>query len=494
MSRQICVYSEKLSAEDLNALAKQYQTVFGLPAAVRTSGPQLTAQADWTGLLNSPDEAVLRYWAAQTKRLSAMLAEAYPPLAGTVLQDDALTVLASSWDDDSVGTVVYNREFADYGLAIVFEGMGVDPDGRLRVNGAALPLPPRSTFLSAPDTSAEQDNSASDVQQAMWIILKYIGEGLAASEPPIIGTIFSVLLELLGLFSQTSGDQMTQLLNDIKKLLQEDRIQIEMDEANAVVLTWSQYEGAHFKQSDLTTLEQGDPSSQAYKDAQQSVAAFVTKINDDLNGTPRLFDAVNLMRGDTGENPDTLDFPDDAMLKFSYFMFYAGFILALGKQAWLASKALNGDNSAVTQSLQKEVAYLSSNYTTYVNQLSASINSQISTRIGRWSVQDENPIDGHTFIFIYDNTTSRGSRYYPPAEWGYTGDTVFSYCGTSQYNNAIADCNAALANLITCYKNYMYGKIVKAASDGRTLEQEFDNRVSAFQDNNNKFQYLAAHG
>jgi hypothetical protein len=493
MSRHVHVYSQKLNAEDLGTLAGQYQAAYGLPTAVRTSAPNLTAQAEWPGLLDQPDEAVLRYWSAQTNRLSAMLAEAYPPLEGAVVQDSALTLLASSWDDDTEGTVVYNRELADHGLAIVLQGMEVDSGGRLRVNGAALPLPPRSALVTA-ETPAAQDGGGSEVQQAMWIILKYIGEGLSEGEPPIIGTIFSVLLELFGLFSQTSSDQMSQLLDDIKKLLQEDRIQIEMDEANAVVLTWSQYEGSHFQQSDLTTLNQGDSSSPAYKAAQERVSAFVTKINGDLNGTPRLFDAVNLMRGDTGENPDTLDFPDDAMLKFSYFMFYAGFILALGKQAWLASKALNGNNADVTQSLQKEVAYLSSNYTTYVNQLSSSINAQVSTRIGRWSVQDGNPIDGHTFIFIYDSTTDRGARYYPPSDWGYTGDTVFSYCGNAQRNQAIADCNAALTALTTCYQNYMYGRIVKVASDGRTLQQEFNARVAAFQDNDKKYQNLAANG
>jgi hypothetical protein len=266
-----------------------------------------------------------------------------------------------------------------------------------------------------------------------------------------------------------------------------------MDEANAVIETWGQYEGAHFQQADLTTLDQSASSSPEYKAAAQRVGDFITKINADLNGTPRLFDAVNLMRGDTGENSN-LDFPDDAMLKFSYFMFYAGFILALGKQAWMSSKQLNGNNADVTQSLQKEVAYLSTNYTAYVSQLSSSINAQVNTRIGRWSVVDEQPIDQDTFIFIWDNTTNRGAQYYPPSEWGYTGETSFSFCGTSQYNQAIKDCNAALATLITCYQNYMYGRIVKAASDGRTLQQEFNARVSTFQDNDKKYQNLAAKG
>lgn len=495
MSRKVCIYSEKLSAAELQTLAEHYQTSFGVPVSVPVSSPDLTAQADWAGILASPTETVLRYWAAQTKQLSAMLAETYPPENGASVQKEALSVLAEPWNDEAAGTVVYDREFADYGLAIVFQGMSVDPHGQLRINGVSLPLPPRS-ISSAVVTAAEMTDaagsSASDVQQAMWTILKYIGQGLEASEPPIVGTIFSVLLDLLGIFSQTASDQMmTQLLDDIKLLLQQDRIQIEMDDANAVILTWAQYEDSHFKEADLTTLSQGDPSSQDYKKAQQRVADFVNKINNDFDGTPRLFDAVNLMRGDGGQNPASLDFPDDAMLKFSYFMFYAGFVLALGKQAWLASKALNGDNSEVTQNLNNQVAYKSSDYTEYVNQLSSSINAQVSTRIGRWSVQDEMPIDAHTFIFIYDNTTDRGARYYPPAEWGFKGETVFSYCGSAQRDQAVANCNAALSDLITCYQNYMYGSIVKAASDGRTLEQEFNARVAAFQANDQKFQYLA---
>jgi hypothetical protein len=40
----------------------------------------------------------------------------------------------------------------------------------------------------------------------------------------------------------------------------------------------------------------------------------------------------------------------------------------------------------------------------------------------------------------------------------------------------------------------MYGRIVKVASDGRTLQQEFNARVAAFQDNDKKYQNLAANG
>ena len=289
---------------------------------------------------------------------------------------------------------------------------------------------------------------------------------------------------------------MDQLLDHIKKLLQDDRIQIEMDTANGVVLTWAQYESSHFQEADLKVLNQDHPdtSSPAYKAAQERVSGFVTKINADLNGTPRLFDAVNLMRGSTDQNPETLDFPTDAMLKFSYFMFYAGFILALGKQAWLASKALNGNESDVTQSLQKIVTFWSTNFTSYVNALSATIKQQLINRINRWFAADELPIDGHTFIFIQDGAAERGQRYHPPQEWGYTGDTVFAYCGSAQAQKAWADCEAAVVAITKAYQNYMYGRIVKSASDGRTLQQEFDARVATFRENDKKYQNLASNG
>jgi len=38
----------------------------------------------------------------------------------------------------------------------------------------------------------------------------------------------------------------------------------------------------------------------------------------------------------------------------------------------------------------------------------------------------------------------------------------------------------------------MYRRIVKTASDGRTLQQEFDARISTFQENDKKYQKLAA--
>ena len=494
MSKYVYLYSQTLSAEDLAVLADRYHADFDLPTAVQTTAPELTSPSNWPSLLDIESPVVVRYWMSQTAQLSAMLSEAFPPLNGDAVQDSVLSLLATAWGDDAQGTVVFNRTFTDHGLAIVFQGMSVDSTGKLRVNGAALPLPPHGVFEPAL-AAADGDGGANQVQQGIWTILKYIADGLS-DDTPIIGGFMKLLLDLLGAFTQTATDQMQQLLDDIKKLLQQDRIQIEMDLANATILTWSQYEGSHFQQADLDVLTQPNPdkSSKAYQDAFARISAFVTKINDDLNGTPRLFDAVNLMSGDTGTNPDTFDFPTDSMLKFSYYMFYAGFILAIGKQAWLSSLELNGANSQITTSLQREVTFLSSTYTNYVNQLSASINAQVNTRMGRWSCVDEQPIDSHTFVFIWDNTTNRGVRYYPPSDWGYTGDTVFSYCGNSQYSQALANCNAALAALKTCYQNYMYRRIVKAASEGRTLQQEFNARVSTFQENDKKYQNLAAKG
>jgi len=493
MSKSVYLYSETLSAEALRTLAERYHTAYGLPAEVRLSSPQVTPPADWATLLDHEDPTVLRYWSAQTRQLGTMLAEAFPPLADSAVQDSVLTVLGKSWDDDAAGSVVYRRELPDHGLAIIFQGLAVDSSGRLRCEGAAMPLPPLDA-VAPMDEGPEQSEAANHVKESIWIILKYIGAGLSAAEPPILGTIFSVLLDFIQEFSKTSSNKMAELLGDIKKLLQEDRIQIEMDTANAVVLTWAQYEGAHFQEADLKILNQdhADPTAPGYKAAAERVSEFVRKINADLNGTPRLFDAVNLMRGATDPNPETLDFPTDAMLKFSYFMLYAGFILALGKQAWLASKALNGNDAEVTKSLQKEVAFLSTDYITYVNQLSSAIRAQLSTRTGRWVIQNEMKINGNTFYSIHDNARERGSRYYPPKEWGYTGDTVWHYCGDAQAATAWQQANEALANLVKTYQNYMYRRIVKTASDGRTLQQEFDARISTFQENDKKYQKLAA--
>src|ERR671918_1671368 len=129
MSRHVCIYSETLSAEDLDSLAERYHAAYGLPAAVRMSAPNLTAPGDWAGLLDAANPAVLRYWSAQTRKLSTMLAEAYPSLEEREVRDSILSVLAASWNDNAAGTVVYARELPDYGLAIVFSGFAVDSLG-----------------------------------------------------------------------------------------------------------------------------------------------------------------------------------------------------------------------------------------------------------------------------------------------------------------------------------------------------------------------------
>ncbi len=178
-------------------------------------------------------------------------------------------------------------------------------------------------------------------------------------------------------------------------------------------------------------------------------------------------------------------------------MFYSGLVLALGKQAWLSSRALNGLDDETTTSLQNQVSYLSSNYTKYIEALYASINEQVAERAARWDVENTQPLDGHTFFIIHDtkddaqDPLNKLNRYYPPSQWGYTGDTVFSYCGNAQKATASQQADAALVNLIQTYKDYFYGRVVKTASNGRTMQQELDARVAAYQANNTKYQNLA---
>jgi len=52
--------------------------------------------------------------------------------------------------------------------------------------------------------------------------------------------------------------------------------------------------------------------------------------------------------------------------------------------------------------------------------------------------------------------------------------------------------SAAQAGLNKAYGDYIYGRIVKTASDGRTLQQEFDARIATVRENNEKYQKLAA--
>jgi hypothetical protein len=44
MSKHVYLYSKTLSAEDLGALVERYHSAYGLPASVRMSAPDVTAQ------------------------------------------------------------------------------------------------------------------------------------------------------------------------------------------------------------------------------------------------------------------------------------------------------------------------------------------------------------------------------------------------------------------------------------------------------------------
>jgi hypothetical protein len=191
------------------------------------------------------------------------------------------------------------------------------------------------------------------------------------------------------------------------------------------------------------------------------------------------------MRGDVGQNSNA-DFPSDAMLKLSYFMFHSAFVLALGKQAWLSSKALNPAGSAVTSGLSLQVSKLSQDYTAYIDQLYSSINAQVSQRMERWHIVDDR-ID--CVIDIQDNDDDTFDH--APAEWQYPGALSFNYCGSSQHNTATQQANDSLNSLKATYVNYIYGRVVKTASDGRSLQAELDARVVTYRENNARFQNLA---
>jgi len=500
MNRQVRIHSSELGEDQLKYLAKKYQEEFELPVTIVMNEPDILAASRWADLAQVDDmEKLLRYWSIQSKILSKMLAETYPLVNDNKETNELLSVLALPWDDDPKGTVIYYRTTTKYSISIVLRDFSISRIGQLEIKGAPTPLPPRHVIEPERPKTLAESGGGEDVQKAIWNILDYIGAGLAEAGSPILGAVFSVLMDLLKAFSSTADDQMTELLSQIKMLLQDDRIQLEMDSANAVILTWSEYEGSHFKESDLEILNADNPdtSSQSYIDAKNRISSFVTKINNDLNGTPRILDAVNLMRGDPDKNAETYDFPTDGMLKLSYFMFYSGFVLALGKQAWLASRALNGVSDSTTESLQNQVAFLSQNYTEYVEAIYPSINQQVSERAARWDVEDTQPLDGHTFFIIHDtihdaqDPLNRLNRYSPPSEWGYTGSTWFSYCGNSQRATANQQADAALVNLKQTYIDYFYGRIVKSASDGRSMQQELDARVAAYKSNNAKYQNLA---
>jgi hypothetical protein len=413
---------------------------------------------------------IMRYWQAQEAYYTPRVEQAYgPALAGTIGKQ-GVVALTEPWQDFAASTLCFNIASDAYGMLIVFSDATVGDDGQLLWNGKTGDLPPRNAtpfpFPAATTTAATaaalgDDNSI--IWNALADQLKFIGIGLTLLGGP--GSIFTALFSFISSFISPSNDTVDQILNGIETLLERNNIKIEIDFAQSAVETWAGWERIYYLESDFKLLS--DPNSSKdtpqYKQALGRANTFIDKLHDDFQGTPRIFDAVNLMKGNPTIDPNNLDYPNAAMLKFSSFLFFSTFVLVLGKKAWLYSQQINGVNDQKTVDLATAVSGYSSQYTPYVFQVKTAIDTQIQQRSGMLSIAYD---VGHPRWYIADSYQGGNEQGSWPAAWGFQGGWgVYTCCGTPDCNAKQQDAQNGLNQLVSLYQKYFISLIDPTGRD-----------------------------
>jgi hypothetical protein len=367
---------------------------------------------------------IMRYWQAQEAYYTPRVEQAYGPAVAGTIGKQGIVALTEPWRDFAASTICFNMATDAYGVLIVFSDATVGDDGQLLWNGKAGDLPLRNAtpfpFPTAPAaaTAVAVGDDNSIVWNALADQLKFIGIGLTLLGGP--GSIFTALFSFISTFISPSNDIVDKILNGIETLLQRNNIKIEIDFAQSAVETWAGWERIYYLESDFKLLS--DPKSPKdtpqYKQALGRANTFIDKLHDDFLGTPRIFDAVNLMKADPTIDPNNLDYPNAAMLKFSSFLFFSTFILVLGKKAWLYSQQINGVNDQKTMDLANAVAGYSSQYTPYAFQVKTAIDTQIQRRSGMLSIAYD---VGHPRWYIADSYQGGNEQGSWPAAWGFQG-------------------------------------------------------------------------
>ena len=433
-------------------------------------------------------DTLLRYWQTQTAQFAPAVTEQFSKFFQDSVKSTTFSALQGAWNNFPALTVCCTLQSDTQGLLIVFDHLSIDSDGQIKTAGRPASVAGMQPIPQPATAVAITDDTADNLQTSTFSILNYIGAGLAATGFPIIGTIFQALFSIIASWLNPSSNIVSEILTQIQQMLEKNNITIETDFANAAVDTYVNWENMYFQQADFTLLSDpnADKTTQAYADAMSRATNFITQVHDDFMGTPRLFDAVNLMMGDTGVNTADLDTPTEAMFKFEAFLFFSGFVLFFGKQGWLYSQQINGTNSQTTRDLANAVGKYSTLYTNYVQQMSASIQQQISQRLG--NIYTENNTGG-AFWSINDNYNGphEKSSTEPYKMFGYNGAYTFNYCGSSEEKKAEDSANKSVTEIGNDFTNYIYNQINPSA----TAQADLTQKIQDFISNDAKLQNLA---
>ena len=459
-------YFYPLSGEDVAPFATATGERLGLSPDViapnvLTQGPPVAGPAEFVSRFPDTRRALLmRYWQSQAAYYAPRVQDAY----GEAMRSagpPSVVALSQPWRDFAAGTVAFTMTTDQYGLLIVFADATVGADGQLLWNGKTGDLPARNGVpfpfpAASPDTAAVGDDF-SIIWKALADQLKFIGIGMTLIGGP--ASIFTALFSFMSMFISPSNDTVDKILNGIETLLEQNNIKIEIAFAQSAVETWAGWEQIYYLESDFNLLSdpKSDKNSSAYKQALGRANNFIDRLHEDFLGTPRIFDAVNLMKDSTSVDPNNLDNPSAAMLKFSSFLFFSSFVLTLGKKAWLYSQQINGVDHQTTMDLANAVSGYSSQYTPYAAQVKAAIDSQIAQRTGMLSIAFD---VGHPRWYISDSYHGGNEQGGWPAAWGFQGGWgVYTCCGTPDCNAKQQDAQNGLNQLVNCYQTWFIKQI-----------------------------------
>jgi hypothetical protein len=481
--RYFFLYQPNSSAPSIDEQVIAQRAKFSANTVITTipSLPPLQGVQEAASRFPEENQATLiRYWQTQDKNFTEEIAALYSKVFSDEIQEVGFFVLSGVWNNFQPNTVCFKMQSNTLGLFIVFDQLTINNEGQILTDGKVADLDAQPSAVSTMPLKEGLGDTSNNLANSTLSILNYIGAGLAADGFPIVGTVLQALFSLLSEWLSPESD-VSEVIDEIEQLLEQNKIQTEIDFAKATIETWQGWEGLYFNQSDFELLSNSnaDKTSQAYKDALSNATKFITNAHTDFTTTSRLFDAVNLMKGDTGINSSSnLDQPTDAMYKFPPFLLFSSYVLAFGKQAWIYSFQVNGKDDPNTRDLAHAVVTYSSQYTDYVNQISAAIQQQVSQRTGYISVTDNT---GQAVWMLVDNYDDA------PFDWkkaGYNGPGNFNYCGNSQAQKAQQDAYNAQNQLISDLTNYIYTQINAAGMN------DLLTKIQTFKDNNNKLQNL----
>ena len=222
-------------------------------------------------------------------------------------------------------------------------------------------------------------------------LIAYIADGIADGFP-IVGKLVKAIL---GLISDSAKSAMggVNMLDKFAQQLKASDAQLETDLASADIMTYQFWAAGHYQDQWVADVVKGT------NDNRSALADFASKVAADLDDrNSRILTAANLMMTQKPTPNDNLNYPTLAMLKSNGFFYLANYVLTLGRQAFNAQLALEGNATAAKTGAL--LVRLSTVYTAYATALKAAVDQQYAARVGYMQLSIDH---AHTQIDIIDN-------------------------------------------------------------------------------------------